>query len=58
MTWNRVAYALLTAVALTGMPGWPKRPTTTTCTSPRQVRAKGVEWYSDYLGCTPLSRPR
>ena len=58
MTWNRVAYALLTAVALTGMPGMPGMAQAAdyhhvhiTASSP----AKGVEWYSDYLGCTPLA---
>ena len=55
MTWNRVAYALLTAVALTGMPGLAQAAdyhhVHITASSP----AKGVEWYSDYLGCTPLA---
>ena len=55
MTWNRVALALLTAVALTVTPGLVQAAdyhhVHITASSP----AKGVEWYSDHMGCEPLA---
>ena len=55
MTWNRVALALLTAVALTVTPGLAQAAdyhhVHITTSSP----AKGVEWYSDHMGCEPLA---
>ncbi len=55
MTWNRVALALLTAVAFTVTPGLAQAAdyhhVHITASSP----AKGVEWYSDYMGCEALA---
>ena len=55
MTWNRVALALLTAAAVAGTPGLALAAdyhhVHITTSSP----AKGVEWYSDYMGCEPLA---
>ena len=55
MTWNRVSFALLIAVALVVTPGLGQAAdyhhVHITSSSP----AKGVEWYSDYMGCEPLA---
>jgi catechol 2,3-dioxygenase-like lactoylglutathione lyase family enzyme len=55
MTWSRVAFALLTAVALTGTPGLALAAdyhhVHITTSSP----ARGIAWYSTHLGCEPLA---
>ena len=55
MTWIRVASALLPAVTLAVTPGLARAAeyhhVHITASSP----AKGVEWYSDHLGCEPLA---
>ena len=55
MTWSRVAFALLTAVALAGTPGLALAAdyhhVHITTSSP----ARGIEWYSNHLGCEPLA---
>ena len=55
MTWNRVALALLTAVTLILAPASVRAAdyhhVHITTSSP----AKGVEWYSDHMGCEPLA---
>jgi catechol 2,3-dioxygenase-like lactoylglutathione lyase family enzyme len=55
MTWSRVAFALLTAVALTGTPGLALAAdyhhVHITTSSP----ARGIAWYSNHLGCEPLA---
>ncbi len=55
MTWRRVALALLTAVALAGTPGLALAAdyhhVHITTSSP----ARGIEWYSNHLGCEPLA---
>ena len=55
MTWSRVAFALLTAVALAGTPGLALAAdyhhVHITTSSP----ARGIAWYSEHLGCEPLA---
>ena len=55
MIWNRVAPMLLAVVALAVTPGLAQAAdyhhVHITTVSP----AKGVEWYSDHLGCEPLA---
>ena len=55
MTWTRVAFALLTAGIVAVTPGLAQAAdyhhVHITTSSP----AKGVEWYSDHLGCEPLA---
>ena len=55
MTSNRVAFALLTAVVLAVTPGQARAAdfhhVHVTTSSP----AKGVEWYSEHMGCEPLA---
>jgi len=55
LTWSRVAFALLTAVALAGTPGLALAAdyhhVHITTSSP----ARGIEWYSKHLGCEPLA---
>ena len=56
MTWNRVAFALFTTVTLVAVGPKVARAAEyhhvhITNSSP----AKGVEWYSDHMGCEPLA---
>ena len=55
MTWNRVALAVLTVAVFLVAPGLVRAAdyhhVHITSSSP----AKGVEWYSDHLGCEPLA---
>jgi catechol 2,3-dioxygenase-like lactoylglutathione lyase family enzyme len=56
MTWNRVAFALFTAVTLaTVAPEMARAAEYHHVHITNSSPAKGVEWYSDHMGCEPLA---
>ena len=55
MTWNRVALALLTAVTLILAPASVRAADYHHIHITTSSPAKGVEWYSDHMGCEPLA---
>jgi catechol 2,3-dioxygenase-like lactoylglutathione lyase family enzyme len=56
MTWNRVAFALFTVVTLvTVAPEMARAAEYHHVHITNSSPAKGVEWYSDHMGCEPLA---